>query len=270
MKTVLVTGATDGIGLETARQLAQQGHKIVLHGRSREKTQRVSEEILRVVPEAVLHTAYADFADLSEVARMVQDLVARLPQLDALVNNAGVYMTERELTRDGFEMTLGVNHLSPLLLTNMLLPLLKKSPEPRVVTVSSMVHAGGRIDFDNMNSQRRFDGYHAYANSKLANLLFANELARREPWLVSNSLHPGVINTKLLHAAFSMAGSSVAEGARTPVYLANSDEVKGVTGKYFDRCAAVVPSSSASDHRLAQRLWEWSENALRPWLAVTG
>jgi retinol dehydrogenase-12 len=266
MKTILITGSTDGIGLETARQLAQQGHEIVLHGRSLEKIQLARDEILRAAPEAALLTAHADFSNLPDVARMAQDLAVRLPQLDVLVNNAGVYMTRRELTHDGFEMTLGVNHLAHFMLTSQLLSLLRKSPEPRVVTVSSMVHAGGRIDFDNMNSQRSFDGYHAYANSKLANVLFANELARREPWLVANSLHPGVINTKLLHAAFSMAGASLAEGARTSVYLAASPEVKGIKGKYFDRCAVVMPSLSASDQRLAQRLWEWSENALRPWL----
>jgi NAD(P)-dependent dehydrogenase (short-subunit alcohol dehydrogenase family) len=158
----------------------------------------------------VLHPAQADLADLTAVARMAQDLATRLLKLDVLINNAGVYMTERRLTQDGFEMTLGVNYLAHFLLTNLLLPLLKKSAGPRVVTVSSVVHMGGRLDFDNLNCERRFDGYHAYANSKLANALFANELARRAPWLTSSSLHPGVINTKLLHAAFDMAGASVA------------------------------------------------------------
>lgn len=260
---ILITGATDGIGLETAKELARRGHQLVLHGRSEEKVQRARDAVLRTAPHAVLHTAHADLGDLREVALMAQELAATLSQLDVLINNAGVYMTARMLSRDGFEMTLAVNHLSHFLLTRLLLPLLKKSPEPRVVTVSSVAHLGGRIEFDNLNGERHFDAYHAYANSKLANAIFAKELARREPWLCSNSLHPGVIETKLLHAGFTMAGSSVASGARTPVYLATSPAAKGMTGKYFDNCAAVNPSPLALDHYLAQQLWEWSEHAVR-------
>jgi NAD(P)-dependent dehydrogenase (short-subunit alcohol dehydrogenase family) len=126
-----------------------------------------------------------------------------------------------------------------------------------------MVHTSGRIDFDNMNCEQAFDAYHAYANSKLANALFANELARREPWLTSNSLHPGVIGTKLLHAAFSMQGEPVEAGAQTPVYLATSPELEKVTGKYFNDCAVATTAPFALDQQLAQRLWAWSEEAVR-------
>ena len=119
-----------------------------------------------------------------------------------------------------------------------------------------------------MNSERNFDAYGAYVNSKLAVALFARELARREAWLASNSLYPGVIDTKLLHAGFDMAGDPVAEGARTPVFLATSPEVKGISGKYFDRCTAVASAPLVEDQRLAQRLWEWTENTLRPWLSA--
>ena len=262
MNIILITGATDGIGLETAQQLARQGHELVLYGRTEAKAAHARDAVLEKSPGAIIHTTHADLADLSDVVPMANNLNKLLPRLDVLINNAGVYMTEHKLSRDGFEMTLAVNHLAHFLLTALLLPLLKKSAGPRVVTVSSMVHTSGRIEWDNMNGERRFDGYHAYCNSKLANALFATELARREPWLTSNFLHPGVIDIKLLYAAFDMAGASVQSGAKTSVYLATSAEVKSISGKYFDNCKITTPHTTVNDTRLAQKLWEWSEKAI--------
>ena len=262
MSIILITGATDGIGLETAQQLARLGHELVLHGRTEAKAARARDAVLAKSPTAKIHTTHADLANLVDVVRMAGDLNARFPLLDVLLNNAGVYMQAREISRDGIEMTLAVNHLAHFLLTALLLPLLKKSAEPRVVTVSSVAHMSGRIDFDNLNSERRFDSFYAYCNSKLANALFATELARREPWLFSNSLHPGVIDTKLLHAGFDMAGSSVQSGAKTSVYLATSPDVKGISGKYFDNCKITPPLAVVNDTRLAQQLWEWSEQTI--------
>ncbi|MDO8988444.1 MAG: SDR family NAD(P)-dependent oxidoreductase [Sideroxyarcus sp.] len=263
MKTILITGSTDGIGLATATELARQGHEVVVHGRNDEKVARACAAIRAAVPGATLHKACADLADLAAVARMARELSTRLRRLDVLINNAGVYMSERKSSHDGFEMTLAVNYVAPFLLTNLLLPLLKKSDAPRVVTVSSTVHSSGRIEFDNLNGELKFNGYHAYSNSKLADALFANELARREPWLTSNSLHPGVIGTKLLRLAFSGQGDAVDSGARTSVYLATSPEVDKVTGKYFDNCVAVPPAAQVLDQELARRLWEWTEVAVQ-------
>jgi NAD(P)-dependent dehydrogenase (short-subunit alcohol dehydrogenase family) len=254
MSIILITGATDGIGLETAQQLAKLRHELVLHGRSEAKAASARDAVLKKSPAAKIHTAHADLADLAEVVRMADSLNTLLPRLDVLLNNAGVYMTERKLSRDGFEMTLAVNHLAHFQLTTLLLPLLKQSAEPRVVTVSSMVHMSGRIDFDNLNSERHFDSYQAYCNSKLANALFAAELARREPWLSSNFLHPGVVDTKLLHAAFDMTGNSAHSGAKTSVYLAISPEAKGISGKYFDNCKITPSHAAVNDTLLAQQL----------------
>lgn len=262
MSIILITGATDGIGLESAQQLARLGHELVLHGRTEAKAIDARDAVLAKSPNAQLHTVHADFADLADVMRMADSLNSQLPRLDVLINNAGVYMATRKLSRDGFEMTLAVNHLAHFLLTTLLLPMLKKSTAPRVVTVSSMVHTSGRIDFNNLNSEQHFDGYHAYCNSKLANALFAVELARREAWLASNFLHPGVIGTKLLHAAFDMAGNSVHSGATTSVYLATSPKAKGISGKYFDNCKMTSPLAAANDARLALQLWEWSEQTI--------
>ena len=266
MKTILITGSTDGIGLKTALELASLGHEVVVHGRNEEKVQRARDAIRQAAPDAMLHIVHADLTNLDAVVLMAEDLAARLPKLDVLINNAGVYMTGRKVSTAGFEMTLAVNYIAHFLITVRLLPLLKKSTEPRVITVSSIAHTRGRIDFDNLNGERHFDAYHAYANSKLADTLFANELARREPWLASNSLHPGVIDTKLLHTGFDAKGDSVTIGARTSVYLATSHEVKGISGKYFDNCTAVQPAPLAEDRKLAEALWRWTENAVRPWL----
>lgn len=266
MSTILVTGATDGIGLETAKELALLGHEVVLHSRDAEKALQAAEKVRLAVPGAKLQTACADMSDLGQVVQMAHELNARMPRLDVLLHNAGVYMTQRKLSANGFEMTMAVNYFAPFVLTRWLLPVLKPSSDPRVVTVSSVAHQSGRIKFDNINSEQEFDAYGAYANSKLADILFANALAQRESWLCSNSLHPGVIATKLLHTGFNMKGDTLEKGARTSVYLAISPEVRGVTGLYFDECREAQASALAKDHELDDALWRWTEHTLYDWL----
>jgi NAD(P)-dependent dehydrogenase (short-subunit alcohol dehydrogenase family) len=189
-------------------------------------------------------------------------LIERYPAIHVIVHNAGVYMTGRVLTGEGFEMTFAVNHLAPHLLTGLLLGHLRKSGRARIVTVSSMVHMRAKIDFENLQGEKHYDGYSAYGLSKLANVLFTLELAERLRGtdVTATCLHPGVIATKLLRAGFgSSQGGSVESGAQTSVYLVSSPDVEGVTGAYFVDKKQATPSPLASDAALRRRLWEVSD-----------
>ena len=190
---------------------------------------------------------------------MAERVLDTCPRLDVLVNNAGIAVRDRHLSADGYESTFAVNHLAPFLLTNLLLDRLRASAPARIVNVSSGVHGSGRIDLDDLQMERRFDGWEAYCNSKLANALFTCELARRvdAAEVTANFLHPGVIDTKLLHVNFG-GGSPVATGARTPVHLALDPAVAGVTGAYFVDRRRARASSAAGNRRLARELWRVS------------
>jgi len=250
MAKVLVTGSSDGIGRETARELAALGHQVVVHGRTRARAEGA-------VPGA--QTWVCDFRSLDEVRSAAAELPAGL---EVLINNAGVYTEERELTRDGFEATFQVNHLAHFLLTSLLLPSLAEGA--RIVNVSSQVHVSGEMRWDDLMGETGFSGYRAYAQSKLANLLFTRELARRQSKATVNALHPGVIGTKLLQGGFGgLSGGSIAQGAETPVYLATSPEVAGVTGKYFVRSRETPPAPQALDDAAARKLWEISQRLCR-------
>ncbi|MGH9195152.1 MAG: SDR family oxidoreductase [Acidimicrobiia bacterium] len=266
MKTVLVTGATDGIGRETAHQLLERGLRVLVHGRTLEKASRVVVELKRATPAAQVESVYADLADMREVLGPAQKVREKTPVLDVLINNAGVYAHTRVITSDGFELTMAVNHFAPFLLTHELLYLLQGASQGRIITVSSIAHQSGRLDLDDLTFARRYDGYDAYAASKLANILFTGALAKRLDGtsVTANSLHPGVISTKLLHKGFGFGGAPVQQGARTSVYLATSEEVNDIRGAYFEDCRRVNPSRMARDERLAEALWEKSQELLAP------
>lgn len=259
-KTFLITGATDGIGRQTALELARLGARVIVHGRSPEQAAAARDAIRRAAQTDRVEAAAADLSSLDQVRELADDVSRRFDQLNGLINNAGVFLNERRESADGYELTWAVNHLAHFLLTNLLLePLLAGAPS-RVITVSSAAHARGRIDFDDLNFERSFNGYGAYAASKLANVLFAFALAER--WqadgITSNALHPGVIATKLLAAGFKSTGGSLSEGAATSVYLASSPEVETITGEYFDHKRVAAPSAAARDRDLQRRLWEVS------------
>ncbi len=266
-KIYLVSGSTDGIGKQTATMLAGNDSVVIVHGRSKEKCLTAKREIESLRPGTTIDFAVGDLSTIEGVRTLAYDLHSRYDRLDVLLNNAGVFMNQRILTRDGLETTFAVNHLSTFLLTKLLLPLLEKTPASRIVTVSSIAHRNGVIDLENLNAERSYSGYSAYASSKLMNILFTYELAERLKGkdVTANCLHPGVVGTKLLKTGFNgMNGNdSLEAGAETSVYLASSLEVIGVTGKYFLRKKPAPVSSIADDVILRKQLWEISEDYCR-------
>ena len=261
-RTILITGSTDGIGLQTAKDLIAQGHRVVLHGRNRQK----ANDAARMLGAAgAIAFDLGKRAEVVTAAEQLATLGVGRGELDSVVHNAGVFLTQFALDEHGIEATLAINHLGPALLTHHLLPHLRR-PGARLVFVASVAHTRGQMHWDDFTLQSRYgEGYPAYARSKLANVLFASALARRlDPVQVtSNSLHPGVVSTKLLRQGFGMEGpDSLQEGAATSVLLAASPQVAGKTGLYFARKQAVGEAPHARDLKEQQRLWDWTQQAL--------
>jgi len=263
MKTVLVTGSTDGIGKQTALDLARLGYRVIIHGRSDEKVLSAASELKqRLGKEAAVETWACDLTSLAEVRARGAELLARVPRLDVFLHNASLISNARQESADGFELTLAVSHLAPFALAHILLPALKAAAPARVVMVSSQVHNSGRIDLNDLQLERSYSGYGAYGQAKLCNVLFANGLAARfdSHILTANSLHPGVVGTKLLRGLGIRSGpDSLEEGAKTSVYLASSPEVEGVSGRYFTRSREARQSREADSAQLREDFWSLSE-----------
>ena len=264
-----MTGTTGGIGLEIARGLARRGAEVILHGRNLARVEAVADSIREQVKGAQLESVAADLSSLAEVRAMAATIAARHPRLDVLVNNAGVLMTRLELSAEGYEMTFAVNHLAPFLLTNLLLDNLRRSGGGRVVTLSSVAHKSGVIDFDNLKGERGFNAWAAYTSSKLANILFTTELANRVEGtgVTANCLHPGAINTGLWRRSRAMALAfavlqpffpSPADGADTAIYLAGEPAVADINGGYFSKRRMRRPANQAFDAGVQRRLWDLS------------
>jgi retinol dehydrogenase 12 len=259
-KTILITGSTDGIGKQTALELAEMGATVLLHGRNSERADRVLNEIKKATGNDRIEAFIADLSSLKQVRNLAEQVLEKHDRLDVLINNAGVYETSHRISEDGFEMTFAVNHMAPFLLTLLLLDLLKNSAPCRIINVSSQVHASS-VDFDNLQAEKHYSAYEAYSLSKLCNVLFTYELAERlkGKGITVNCLHPGVIGTKLLKAGWGMGGSPVTEGSKTSVYLATASELSTVTGKYFKDMKPTKSSQISYDAETGKRLWRISE-----------
>lgn len=273
-RTVLVTGSTSGIGRETALALARLGATVLVHGRDRTAGQTVVDAVREAGAGGSFYRA--DFADWDAVRGLAERIREDHDRLDALVNNAGGYFPGRG-TAEGVDYTFAVNHFAPFLLTLELLPALRAAPEGRVVTVASEAHRGASLPLDDLEAGRSFSGWHGYARSKLANVLFTFELARRVDDATANCLHPGVIPgsgiTRFLPRPLSSAAGlfgvlpgvdSVADGAVTPVYLVAAPAVAGTTGAYFENCRERRASAAARDRGVQRRLWDLSVELTAP------
>ncbi len=273
-KVVLITGATNGIGKVTARELAKMGASVLIVGRNPSKTRDVMREIQKESGNNNVDMLTADLSIISDIRGVAADFRERYDRLDVLINNAGAFFSERKSTPDGYERTFALNHLSYFLLTNLLLDMLKASAPSRVINTSSGAHMGAPkgMNFDDLQGEKSFGGWGAYSQSKLANILFTYELAQRlnGTQVTANSLHPGFVNTGfgknnggIIGAALNLVtplmGRTPEKGAETLIYLAASPEVEGVTGKYFSVKKESTVSSAARDPQQAQRLWTISE-----------
>jgi NAD(P)-dependent dehydrogenase (short-subunit alcohol dehydrogenase family) len=274
-KTVIITGANSGIGLETAVGLAQAGAKTVITARDRARGEAAVTDIRARSGNDEVELVLFDLGSIASVREGAAAILARTDRIDVLVNNAGVVLSDRRVTEDGFEATFAVNHLGPFLLTELLLDRIKKSAPARIVNVASTAHQGARkgLDFDDLQSTRAYGGMQVYSKSKLANIYFTTELARRleGSGVTVNALHPGTVATGygrdgdssgLLAFGLKVIKPFIltaAQGARTSIYLASSPEVEGVTGRYFVKNKARSPSRVAQDDEAARRLWKISE-----------
>lgn len=272
-KICLVTGATSGIGRITATELSAKGANLIITGRNHQKTKDTAQEIITKTGNPSVAYLTADFSDLDQVRSLATTFIDRHPHLDVLVNNAGGFFNFRIDTPYGVEMTFLVNHLAPFLLTKLLLGHLRASPSGRIVNVSSEAHRQDQMEFNNLGFQKGYFGFKAYARSKLANILFTYELARRmeNTNVTVNALHPGRVATNIWKTNFSFFGPALKwimaqfsltpeQGADNSIFLASSPEVERVTGKYFIQREPKQSSPVSYDENVAKKLWEVSEN----------
>jgi NAD(P)-dependent dehydrogenase (short-subunit alcohol dehydrogenase family) len=270
-KTALVTGATSGIGLATARALARAGYRVVVLSRNPAKCAATAQSLREATGNRGVVALRADLSSMASVRAAAEAFLRSHDRLDVLLNNAGISPSRRRLTADGFEYAFGVNHLGHFLLTNLLLERLKASAPARIVNVTSNIYKQAKLEMDNLQLERRFSAMRSYANSKLANLLFTVELARRleGSGVTANAMTPGMVKTSIgqeegwlygfaKRLADAFGGKTPEQGADTLVWLATAPELVGVTGRYFQNRAELPLLNRAGDPDLAARLWQAS------------
>lgn len=269
----LVTGGTAGIGRVTARELARRGAQVVIVGRDSARGERAVRELRAESGNDWVSFQRADLSRMGDVRRLARNIVEQHPRLDVLVNNAGAIFSTRRVTAEGFEMTFALNHLNYFLLTNLLLDRLRAAPAGRIVNVASRAHEGVSLHFDDLQSERRYEGRRVYRRSKLCNILFTYELARRleGTGVTTNALHPGFVASRFgsdngplfrfgMRLAFLLARAiDVERGAETSVHLAVAPELAGISGRYFVRRRETESSPQSHDRAAAERLWAISE-----------
>ncbi len=270
-KICLITGGTSGIGAAAANKLAQLGFMVIIVGRNEKKCLRQIKKIKQTNPDAKIDYLLADLSSQNQIRKIAYEFSNRYSHLDVLVNNAGAYFARRELNADGLEMTFALNHISYFLLTNLLLNHLKESVKGRIIIVSSEAHKQGHINFDDLQSERNYNRNQAYANSKLANMLFTYSLSKRleSTNVTANALHPGSVATNIgandnwlktkLRNFVKRGMISPDKGAETIIYLATSPDVEGITGKYFYKCSIIYSSKESHNETSGENLWSLSE-----------
>ncbi len=273
-KTVIITGANSGIGKAAAIALARQGAHIVMVCRNPQKGEQAQKETITQSANHHIDLHLCDLSSQTQIRQLAQTIIGAYPTINVLLNNAGILMSEKQLSEDGIEMTFASNHLSYFLLTNLLLETINATPHARIVNVSSGAHHFVRsVDFDNLQAEKSFNMWQAYGLSKLGNILFTYELARRLPkgGTTVNCLHPGVVKSNFgqkendvwwVKYGFPLLKPFIRtaeQGAETSIFLASSPEVEGVTGKYFDTKKSIKSSSISYDIQVAARFWQVSE-----------
>lgn len=270
-KVCLITGSTAGIGKSAAIGLARMGADLILVGRDPARAKAAKDEVGAAASGGQVELMIADLSSQQQIRKLVQDFQTGHKRLDVLINNAGALFDERQLTEDGIEATFATNHLAYFLLAELMIPLLKQTPGARIVNVASDAHRWGNLDFENLQGEKKYSPWAAYGLSKLANIMFTYELARRLEGggVTANCMHPGAVRTSLFRdfsgitgGVLKLAGAffrSPEKGAETIVYLASSPEVDGVSGKYFKDCKPIRSTNQSMDQAAAVRLWEVSE-----------
>lgn len=273
-RNVIVTGATGGIGLVTARKLAGMGAAVWLVGRDPHKTRHTAEHLRKTTGNPQVDNLVADLSSISAIRGLAAEIHNRMDRLDVLVNNAGAVFTRRHLSVDGLEMTFALNHVNYFLLTNLLMGLLQKPASARIVNVSSSAHFFGHIDFSNLQGLKPYISWSSYGNSKLMNILFSRQLAASlaGSQITVNALHPGFVATNFgksngglmlpVFALTQILAISPEDGAKTSIYLAAAEELEGVTGKYFAKCKEAISSPESQDMAVAARLWDATQQVI--------